>query len=205
MGRSQTATTRARISNALLEDLTGKSFGFWKVLRKSPRKFSHPYWICQCSCGTVKEVTASNLRSESSTSCGCGKYKNGGHSRLRPFESLFRKVMKYARGKELNWGPSALAYEEFLEFTSQPSCFYCGDALVWNPYNGAYARYVSQQYNLDRKDSTKGYCKENCVVCCKTCNFGKGNRYTFEEWSCMTYALRCLRKEQNANTRTVGA
>lgn len=28
---------------------------------------------------------------------------------------------------------------------------------------------------IDRKDSSEGYHIENCVTCCKTCNFAKNN------------------------------
>lgn len=55
------------------EDLTGMVFGRLKVLRKSDeihRSGFYP-WICQCECGTIKPVRASNLKSSSTVSCGC--------------------------------------------------------------------------------------------------------------------------------------
>ncbi len=53
-------------------DLTGKTFGRWKVLR-----FDHTTsngdanWFCVCNCGTIKSVNGYNLRSGRSKSCGC--------------------------------------------------------------------------------------------------------------------------------------
>ena len=41
---------------------------------------------------------------------------------------------------------------ESLGLTEEEKCHYCGAEL--------------RGYNLDRKDNTKGYSKENCVVCC---------------------------------------
>ena len=52
-----------------------------------------------------------------------------------------------------------LSNEEF-ERISKSSCFYCGKE---GP-NG-----------IDRKDNSKGYILDNCVPCCKHCNYVKGN------------------------------
>ena len=49
-------------------DLTGKTFGRWKVLEYSGNK----KWKCQClDCGTVRDVAGSDLRNGKSTGCGC--------------------------------------------------------------------------------------------------------------------------------------
>ena len=50
------------------EDLTGRTFGNWTVIRKAERR---KYWICQCACGTVKAVSAQSLHTGESRSCGC--------------------------------------------------------------------------------------------------------------------------------------
>lgn len=58
-----------------MEDLTGKQFHNWTVLGRSPvaDKYRSYKWICKCTCGTIKEVAASSLRSGDSKSCGCHK------------------------------------------------------------------------------------------------------------------------------------
>lgn len=53
------------------EDLTGRTFGNWTVIRKAERR---QYWICQCACGTEKAVSAQSLRRGASRSCGCLPY-----------------------------------------------------------------------------------------------------------------------------------
>ena len=47
-----------------LVDLTGQSFGEWKVLKlnKEKSKNQHAYWICQCSCGTIHSIEGRTLR-----------------------------------------------------------------------------------------------------------------------------------------------
>ena len=53
-------------------DLTGYRFGHLTVIRRSslPGKVS---WECLCDCGKTSIVSASNLRSGATKSCGCGQ------------------------------------------------------------------------------------------------------------------------------------
>lgn len=52
-------------------DLTGRDFGEWHVLGPAGKSASgRPLWHCRCSCGTERDVSASNLRSGQTTSCG---------------------------------------------------------------------------------------------------------------------------------------
>jgi hypothetical protein len=53
-------------------DLSGKTFGQWLVIeRVKTIKQVNPKWLCQCQCGTRKEVFGSHLRNGRSSSCGC--------------------------------------------------------------------------------------------------------------------------------------
>ena len=51
-------------------------------------------------------------------------------------------------------------------------CFYCGNdpqTIITQKSTG-----INYIYNgIDRKNSSIGYRTENCVTCCKTCNFFK--------------------------------
>ena len=64
-----------------LEDLTGKQFGDWKVLEYIGG--SHSKWKCQCSCGTIREVAAYDLKN--------GNTRNCGHNRKGPRSPLIGK------------------------------------------------------------------------------------------------------------------
>lgn len=63
--------------NAVIEDLTGKEFGRWKVIERAPNRVSSSgktrsiMWLCECECGTRKTVGARALKTGMSTSCGC--------------------------------------------------------------------------------------------------------------------------------------
>lgn len=59
-------------------ELIGKKFGRWTVLHKGKiGKHGHQYWLCKCSCGTIKEILGDSLTRNQSLSCGC-------HNKERP-------------------------------------------------------------------------------------------------------------------------
>ena len=70
-----------------------------------------------------------------------------------------------------------------LDFTKINNCHYCGDDILWVKHTGT----GQHRYNLDRKDSNKGYSKDNCVVCCKKCNYMKGSEFSYEEFKEIVY------------------
>ena len=53
-------------------DLTGKRFSRLTVVKKGKiDKNGHRYWVCKCDCGSIKEVSGSNLIENKTLSCGC--------------------------------------------------------------------------------------------------------------------------------------
>lgn len=54
-------------TNKQFIDLTGKTFGDWKVLEYNKQTLR---WICQCSCDKIAELTGYQLRNGLSSSCG---------------------------------------------------------------------------------------------------------------------------------------
>ena len=83
-----------------------------------------------------------------------------------------------------------MTYDEFVEFTAINSCHYCGEFIAWSKWNNNSVGKGNGRYHMDRKDNTLGYLKDNCVVCCKTCNRAKGARYDYDTWFAMTQVLR---------------
>lgn len=67
---------------AKIKDLTKQKFGAWRVIRfsrRTPGRYGMTYWWCRCRCGTERAVTAGNLRSGISKSCGRCKYRSKPH------------------------------------------------------------------------------------------------------------------------------
>lgn len=65
--------TSTACSKHCSDSLNGLTFGEWTVLKED--KSRPRYYICQCSCGTVKSVFGPSLKNGSSKSCGCLKSK----------------------------------------------------------------------------------------------------------------------------------
>lgn len=156
-------------------ELAGKVFGRLTALHDSGTKyFSNRVWTCQCSCGNIVDVPAAKLVSGHTKSCGCLLADTlSAIKRIRPFEALYNKFVLNNRQRQL----VDLSYEEFVHFTKEDKCVYCGDKVVWTEHNAS----VNSQYNLDRVDNSKGYTNDNCVVCCGICNRMKGV-LTFDEF-----------------------
>ena len=56
-----------------LIDLTGQTFGRWRVECRAPRngKYGQPLWVCTCICGSTDTIYGHSLRTGHTTSCGC--------------------------------------------------------------------------------------------------------------------------------------
>lgn len=154
------------------KDLSGQRFGRLVVLRRCGKTtWGAALWECSCDCGTTPhKVRAGHLLSGAVKSCGC----------LNPFPGVGSKRWAgYPRG----YGPLLANYKgnaqrRNIEWTLTPEqafalfrgvCCYCGcqasrtTKLIKTPYNG-----------IDRRNSSLGYNKENCVSCCWDCNNFKG-------------------------------
>ena len=62
-------------------NLTGQHFGNLVAIEKVPSRKGKSRWKCQCECGNITIVTAGDLTSGNTTSCGCklkeAYHKNG--------------------------------------------------------------------------------------------------------------------------------
>jgi hypothetical protein len=166
------------------DDLVGRRFGHWTVIRRIPaeeRGDRNVSWHCRCDCGTEKMLSTKVLNH-----CGACRKCWIHPNRLRPYEALFnatraRIINRYDRSKTQEF---TLIYEDFHMILSSNRCHYCGRELNVHPFG------KSKSYCIDRKDNSKGYTLENSVPCCKRCNYGKGARFSYEEWHGMTEYLR---------------
>lgn len=55
------------------EDLAGKQFGYWTVLKFAGIDGKQTMWECKCVCGNIRKIRAGSLKSGNSRSCGCKK------------------------------------------------------------------------------------------------------------------------------------
>lgn len=177
-----------------IKNLEGKRFGRLTVIKFNRRIKGRTEWLCKCNpifggCGKEQIILAASLNKGSTTSCGCyAKEQASIKNKKRPYEWLFNRLKNSARNKKIILD---LTYEEFVDFSKITSCHYCKDHINWIPHENYNSR--NYAYHIDRKDNSFGYTKENCIVCCSRCNFGKREYYTYDEWYGMTEYFRSKR------------
>lgn len=141
-------------------DITGKKFNRWTVLEKVKSYDGKSRWLCECECGTIKQVVASSLKAKSggSKSCGCyskdnpSAYKHGlRNTRLyniwsgmktRCYNKRWHAYIHYG-GKGIN------VCSEWKDD--------CKSFINWALNNG-----YSEELTIDRIDNSKDYSPINC-------------------------------------------
>ena len=176
------------------KEITGLKFGKLTALRPvKEKKYGGTWWLCRCDCGKEKIIEGRNLWDRRTVSCGCSrmKYKKG--------EAAFNIVMSGIKSSARHRGYEfKLSKEKMREIMKKP-CIYCGvlpgTIRTAGKHNGSYI------YNgIDRIDNSKGYIVDNCVPCCKICNFAKkGMSYSdFRNWVKKIYDYFIIGNNNNA-------
>lgn len=127
------------------EELTGKKFGRWTVLRRDYSK-SQSAWWCRCDCGTERGVFTSLLTSGNSKSCGC-----------------LRDEMLKARGSEIFRTNLYYRYRTMISLEKKRGYEVCEE---WKNYENFREWALSHGYADDmvlrRASKKKGFCPDNC-------------------------------------------
>ena len=168
------------------EDLTNKKFNKLLVISLAEKKNTRYYWLCKCDCGNNKIIAGSKIKNGQTKSCGCLNTIN----RKNKKESLYKKNIKYhpsittARKIWKKRYSDGISFEEFYKLSQMP-CHYCGsepsniqNAALDDKKSSKYAKENGYfKYNgLDRIDNNKSHVYDNCVPCCKWCNYAKRER-----------------------------
>jgi hypothetical protein len=124
----------------------------------------------------------------------CNKH-NAKNLRKREYEALYNFFKRVNKEKGVS-----ITYEDFLDFTKKSNCHYCKASIAWTKYAPKYDN-RSLAYNLDRKIPNEPYSKQNCVVCCSTCNMTKTNRFTYEEFMKLSPILCEIQRNRVAITQ----
>jgi hypothetical protein len=194
--RAQALLLGIATSKQSFKILPGTVFGRLRVIEEVNRKTrdgSNKY-LCQCCCGTVKEIRRSSLITGDSQSCGCLTSDRVRETHALPdgetsFNSLYTTCKRSANRKSRT-----------LEFSLTPKqhkdiviqkCFYCGaEPTRFSRYETkirsdkkkniqihitsvAVDRSWIYVNTVDRLDSNKGYTIDNCVPACYGCNIMK--------------------------------
>jgi len=181
-------------------DLTGRKFGRLLVTGVSvtdtyedgsPKGAS--MFVCRCDCGKESVVRGNALSSGKSNSCGCRRLENL-RAKLcgRPFEFQYNLLVAGAAKRTKSIAVD-LSYEEFIGYTKEERCHYCDERVNW-VLRACDRPKLGYSYNLDRKNSEIGYSTDNCVVCCRRCNWSKSDQFSYEEWKQIGNTIKSWRK-----------
>lgn len=157
-----------------------------------------PYYECKCTTEGCSNITYRDVNRSLKWSgyCRpCSNRKKLEKARLvpnpadgEPYEALYNSLRKLCKEKNKD---ITLTYEDFRDIAEKHNeCHYCKSEVKFAIRN---ISKNGSRYNLDRKDNSVGYTKDNCVPCCWRCNNGKGDRFSYEEWYGMTEYFRKIK------------
>jgi hypothetical protein len=173
-------------------DETGKRYGMLLVIERDyERKFNNPrgtYWKCLCDCGSYCLARGGALREGRRKSCGCLRERTIENTGINRLISMY-KYKGYKAHRFFN-----LSREDFYKLI-KGNCFYCGiePKQVLKRHKTELPQII---YNgIDRIDPKKCYSPDNCVSCCKYCNWAKSD-LTMDEFKARIERIyRCLLKD----------
>lgn len=189
------------------KNLKNKRFGKWTVKgRRGKDKIGNSLWECECDCGHVGIVRASALKSGKSTQCKeCtntvlweGNKKDDFHVASG---TVYQQVKSNAKARGLK---CSITKDDVKKFMSM-NCHYCGalPSNIVSTFAGRFDPERAVNYNgIDRIDNSLGYILDNCVPCCKQCNWAKRDLTSeqFFTWIRSVY----LNTKNRATDKTVG-
>lgn len=141
-----------------------------------------------CECGNIVVARGKDVKDEKIKSCGClhsetsrnQGYKNRLEGSQAIVNNIWNRFNQNASRRNIYVGINKTQMEQFLK----QDCTYCGSnsSSTYKSKNNYCREYA---YNgIDRINSSKGYVPENCVACCKYCNWAKNKQSVeeFEQW-----------------------
>lgn len=166
-------------------DLTNQKFGKLTALKKAPSRSGKTYWVCQCECGTIKEIQTCHLVNGKTITCNqcngerfclnCGvklhraQYKYCSNLCQKEFERL-EYVQKVNDGLETGLKKTGETYKisdnirTYLLNKYNYKCQKCGWGEI-NPITG------KSPLEIHHKDGDKNNNKEeNLELLCPNCH-----------------------------------
>ena len=145
------------------KDRTGDRYGrltviSFKETRGNTGNKKKSYWICQCDCGVVVEVSGSSLQTGSVQSCGC--YHRDRISETKTTHGLTESTTykSWLSMKERCTNPNSNSYKSY----GAKGIKVCQE---WLESFEKFLEDMGERPNgttLNRKGSADTYCKENC-------------------------------------------
>lgn len=135
----------------------------------------------KCDCGLYEEHFPHRLKSKIKQCHCCTKKAAHINPNRKPIKlkvhtpemALYNKYATSTYHRHKSVGNAVLTFNEWLKI-SVLNCFYCGKEPIFvSPYRGRNIVKGMFMNGIDRVDSKIGYIPENCVPCCRQCNYSK--------------------------------
>lgn len=140
-----------------LIDLTGNRYGKLVVLcRDTTIHNARPYWKCKCDCGNVVSIYGGNLRSGTTTSCGCKRHERP--KRYDEERQRIRRIWKSMLSRCYNENNASYKYYGLKGITVCDEWKNSFDIF----YQWAKCSGYSADLSIDRIYNDKNYCPNNC-------------------------------------------
>jgi len=149
-----------------IEDLSGNIYGRLIAVSPAKTKDGRSGWLCNCKCGNTTIVKTHNLKSGNTKSCGCLftdslsslNYIHGesGGAIEGKRTRLYRC---WVNMKSRCYNPRVRSYHDY-GLKGIKVCDSWNDFKTFSEW--AYSHGYSDELTIDRVDSNKNYCPENC-------------------------------------------
>lgn len=140
-------------------DITGNTYGEWKVLEFVPAEKKGSRWLCECSCGNQRVVYSGHLKNGASKSCGCKMPKGESHVRYKHGMSETPEFKIWLQMHTRCYNPNAKGWEHY----GGKGVYVCDR---WKEdFTAFYADMgprPSPNHSIDRYDIDRGYEPGNC-------------------------------------------
>jgi hypothetical protein len=179
------------------------------VIKEAEHSSGRRTWECKCDCGIIKIIVQGKIVGNKTKSCGCLNIelrKARGHlihilTIKYSHPSMTTAACVYRRRYKEKDG---ISFKDFYDM-SQKDCFYCGsepnnrqNSQKDDPNASQFAKDNGEfVYNgLDRIDSNLGHTLQNCVPCCKICNWAKSDHSIddFKKWVKVAYDFMIFKR-----------
>lgn len=145
---------------AKLDIRPGDKYGRYTIIREVLPHKKHRRFLCECQCGTIKEVPLSALKSGSSKSCGCYMREVFTRDRSTHGASKTRLYQIWLGIKKRCYNTRCRAYRWYgaQGITLCPEWQIFEDFRAWALSNG-----YKDNLTIERKDNKKNYDPNNCI------------------------------------------
>jgi hypothetical protein len=140
-------------------DLTGKTFGYLKVLNKVDSSKKHYiHWLCLCNCGVKKIIAGISLKKGVSTSCGC--YHRSLVKKMATTHGMARTAENktWCKMKERCFNPRCKEYKHY----GARGITICKRWMKFENFYKDMGDKPSPKHSIERIDNNRGYSPKNC-------------------------------------------